>query len=53
MKLLLIGIRRNRYQVTPFVGVWIETFLRSSAFGEVDVTPFVGVWIETALSHHG
>ena len=34
--------------VTPFVGVWIETY----RFGQKDevniVTPFVGVWIETS-----
>ena len=35
-------------EVTPFVGVWIET-ANSSTFGrQLKVTPFVGVWIETA-----
>ena len=33
--------------VTPFVGVWIETFLLVSYNLKVEVTPFVGVWIET------
>ena len=35
-------------QVTPFVGVWIETISKSLAFLWTTVTPFVGVWIETA-----
>ena len=36
--------------VTPFVGVWIETrYHRRSARAE-HVTPFVGVWIETCWS---
>ena len=33
--------------VTPFVGVWIETLMRSRYVGVLTVTPFVGVWIET------
>ena len=36
-------------QVTPFVGVWIETLLVSSARVKNSVTPFVGVWIETLV----
>ena len=35
------------YQVTPFVGVWIETLQNLTIFPEPAVTPFVGVWIET------
>ena len=34
-------------RVTPFVGVWIETPLRSLWLPATAVTPFVGVWIET------
>ena len=34
--------------VTPFVGVWIETSQRSYGYAPRYVTPFVGVWIETA-----
>ena len=34
--------------VTPFVGVWIETCALRSSSEISDVTPFVGVWIETA-----
>ena len=36
-------------QVTPFVGVWIETRLRIVLRLCRGVTPFVGVWIETTL----
>ena len=34
-------------QVTPFVGVWIETLEISAKIQTHQVTPFVGVWIET------
>ena len=33
--------------VTPFVGVWIETVYAQRTVADVKVTPFVGVWIET------
>ena len=33
--------------VTPFVGVWIETYKGYQWKYEENVTPFVGVWIET------
>mgnify|MGYP007016403295 CR=1 FL=1 len=37
-------------KVTPFVGVWIETFsVNVNTFAHT-VTPFVGVWIETVRS---
>ena len=36
-------------EVTPFVGVWIETQERKEAASSGYVTPFVGVWIETLL----
>ena len=36
-----------RHEVTPFVGVWIETFRCCCRDDEGSVTPFVGVWIET------
>ena len=35
--------------VTPFVGVWIETFGQCQKNTLGRVTPFVGVWIETEL----
>ena len=35
------------YAVTPFVGVWIETFGQCQKNTLGRVTPFVGVWIET------
>ena len=34
-------------QVTPFVGVWIETQSSPAMQRRLEVTPFVGVWIET------
>ena len=34
-------------EVTPFVGVWIETVDYVDNFVQMIVTPFVGVWIET------
>ena len=34
-------------EVTPFVGVWIETSRVKKSLFIVFVTPFVGVWIET------
>ena len=33
--------------VTPYVGVWIETFKEIINFCIIVVTPYVGVWIET------
>ena len=36
-------------QVTPHVGVWIETLLYVSVKKRGIVTPHVGVWIETYL----
>ena len=38
------------YAVTPFVGVWIETFVTVIMEYHRFVTPFVGVWIETFSS---
>ena len=40
----------SRENVTPHVGVWIETWIGQPVLA-VDVTPHVGVWIET--SHLG
>ena len=39
--------RRRVPNVTPFVGVWIETPYLVRLSPESTVTPFVGVWIET------
>ena len=36
--------------VTPYVGVWIETFPRWLLQILPYVTPYVGVWIETACN---
>ena len=41
------NIVKTKSLVTPFVGVWIETFEHPMAIITVCVTPFVGVWIET------
>ena len=34
--------------VTPYVGVWIETYVRVKQYQADAVTPYVGVWIETS-----
>ena len=36
-------------KVTPYVGVWIETYGLRNAIDYGTVTPYVGVWIETSL----
>ena len=48
------GLKLNKYldeqqqaDVTPCVGVWIETYFGQSIATPTDVTPCVGVWIET------
>ena len=33
--------------VTPYTGVWIETWLEEDYTGITGVTPYTGVWIET------
>ena len=38
-------------RVTPFVGVWIETFGQCQKNEGLRVTPFVGVWIETLMAN--
>ena len=35
-------------EVTPYVGVWIETPELLKAVDHCQVTPYVGVWIETS-----
>ena len=37
-------------KVTPYVGVWIETFKSWKQCDERAVTPYVGVWIETTIT---
>ena len=37
-------------EVTPFVGVWIETLEDKKNSFLAKVTPFVGVWIETVCT---
>ena len=41
------NIKPDDTSVTPFVGVWIETYSISLSTQFCVVTPFVGVWIET------
>ena len=36
-----------RAEVTPCVGVWIETYETLHFYAVGEVTPCVGVWIET------
>ena len=50
LKLWLSVLTRHSFQVTPFVGVWIETSLSLLELTHSLVTPFVGVWIETGKS---
>ena len=40
---------QQRQQVTPYVGVWIETSLDNVHLSHEEVTPYVGVWIETII----
>ena len=39
-----------QWNVTPHVGVWIETAPDSAQASGGSVTPHVGVWIETLIS---
>ena len=47
LKLVHPRVKRLAYIVTPYVGVWIETFDNAQLKESVSVTPYVGVWIET------
>ena len=47
LKLPVAGRIGSLGDVTPFVGVWIETPQSPSEGVPHHVTPFVGVWIET------
>ena len=50
LKLLGRDPKRAERQVTPYVGVWIETLELFKSPRSVHVTPYVGVWIETSHS---
>ena len=52
LKLVLNLHHRLAVNVTPFVGVWIETYVDLASWLNDIVTPFVGVWIETLSLHH-
>ena len=49
LKLNLLWHNIIETEVTPFVGVWIETADICTCRNCTRVTPFVGVWIETAF----
>ena len=49
LKLEIAMLKAKAREVTPFVGVWIETVCRASGREFRTVTPFVGVWIETHI----
>ena len=38
--------------VTPYVGVWIETACNMIRKTRCSVTPYVGVWIETSMAQY-
>ena len=45
----MMNDRDHLYLVTPFTGVWIETFYSLFHISLSPVTPFTGVWIETPM----
>ena len=47
LKQKYLGYYEDWRNVTPYVGVWIETWAASCLGTGVTVTPYVGVWIET------
>ena len=49
LKLRFAAYQKIYQDVTPFVGVWIETSVANQNWFRTQVTPFVGVWIETPL----
>ena len=50
LKPILCVQYRCTNQVTPCMGVWIETSLRHYHKEQDNVTPCMGVWIETAIT---
>ena len=53
LKLKVIREHRGHREVTPCVGVWIETVCNCQNRRNRRVTPCVGVWIETVLLPFG
>ena len=47
LKHSLYGLKGTNREVTPYVGVWIETAMYKLIIAKIGVTPYVGVWIET------
>ena len=41
----------TKEDVTPYVGVWIETIYTKEVCVNGSVTPYVGVWIETVQAY--
>ena len=50
LKLFSVVTTGSRYQVAPYVGVWIETLAGLQRVGLINVAPYVGVWIETRIA---
>ena len=50
LKLVSAEASGKKIDVTPCVGVWIETNVQAAPVGPLIVTPCVGVWIETSNS---
>ncbi len=38
------------FEVTPYMGVWIETGTDTAVRRRATVTPYMGVWIETLMN---
>ena len=49
---MIDDISKSGLQVTPCMGVWIETLSGGDTGIGVDVTPCMGVWIETQIEAH-
>ena len=47
LKLTLITSVNKVRKVAPYVGAWIETYIRRYYYKAPNVAPYVGAWIET------
>ncbi len=41
-------LKRSR-KVVPYIGTWIETWVKSTLIPSPSVVPYIGTWIETGL----
>ena len=41
---------RDRNQVVPYIGTWIETWMRPCSPVPNAVVPYIGTWIETEIN---